>query len=50
MNCEGCINNRCLDCKDGSMKITEVKRGEHKPSAWEKRWIKWAAKQKKAGA
>lgn len=45
MTCEGCINtHKCYDCQGQNMYLREVKRGEHKPSAWEKRWIRWVKK------
>lgn len=45
LTCEGCINKGqlCLSCK-GQFYAQPVKKPEHKPSAWEKRWIRWVKK------
>jgi len=47
MNCPNCTNKGrlCLSC-EGQFYAAPVKKPEHQPSAWEKRWIKWAEKQK----
>ena len=47
MNCANCINRGrlCLSC-GGQFYAEAVKKPERKPSAWERRWIKWAEKQK----
>lgn len=45
MNCTNCINRGqlCLSC-EGQFYAQPVKKLEHKPSAWEKRWIRWVKK------
>ena len=55
MSCEGCIYESdkrswiCDNCVDGSRKLRPAprKEPERKPSAWERRWIKWAANERK---
>ena len=48
MNCTNCINKGqlCLSC-EGQFYARPVKKPEHKPSAWEKRWIRWVKKNKR---
>ena len=56
MSCEGCIFERdrrswnCDNCVEGSRKLVPApKPPERERSAWERRWIRWAKKQKPKG-
>lgn len=47
MNCTNCINKGrlCLSCT-GQFYAQPKKKPERQPSAWERRWIKWAKEAK----
>ena len=53
MNCGGCMYAPptqvwpCVDCCDGDRKVLPKEKPLQKPSAWERRWIKWAEKERK---
>ena len=48
MICANCINKGqlCLSC-EGQFYAQPVEKPERKPSAWEKRWIRWVKKNKR---
>ena len=51
MSCGGCIYESdkrlwaCADCVNGSRKMIPAPKPERKPSAWERKWIRWAKKE-----